>query len=292
MIVGLAIMLFRRARKARIREQERYYELGGLTPLNLEQREALQLDGVHIGMNNWCETLEDWPCEARLPKPTPEFRSFVVYTVQKALEDLDQSWGVLNCESFRDVINRLFGGMHSIHFAQVASGPDAQAMFQRLSDLVGVDRAVVAAASRSQEGRPAKLLWAFDIWRALRMSRDAYTAAIISEEEAWETILKASRWMHTIFSDLADYQLNLRLGHAFWSNDLAQVNERKRVLDSFWDNEAKRPIRELPWRSTHENLPDYVMDGFEGARQRAAIEPNETDGSEHSESDPPPRVLN
>ena len=265
----VALLQARRAVTARAREQRLYYALGGLTPLTPRAYAAIQLDGHNIATGCWSETLEPCPVEVRLPQPHPTFRALPVYPREEILEDLDGSWGVLSAEGYRAIVQQLFEGMHSAPFASIAAGPDAREMGQRLGELLGTSAQRVAQAAEPVDGRPPALLWAFDLWRIVRISRDAYAAGLVSEDEAWTTIYRASDWIHAIFPSLEEFQLNLRLGHAFWCNNLQQINERKRNLDAFFANDPPRPVRDAPWVQADVELPPYVLDGFAAARREA-----------------------
>lgn len=266
-MIAASIVLIRRAARAPLQEQQRYYALANLDTLAPAQRQALQLDGVNTGYGAWCETLEDWPCEARVGQPQPPFRTFVQLSTQQSLEELDQNWGVVTADDYRRMVRQLHEGMHSRSFAGYAASPEFSEVCGRLSSLLGWSPGQVAAAAHPRNGAPPELVWGFDLWRALRLSRDAFMAGLISEDEAWKNILTASAWIHTLFPSLDAFHDNLRLGHAFWSNDLQKVNERKQVLETYTNNAHRRPILDLPWTPAAADLPAHVRDGF--AAQRA-----------------------
>lgn len=258
----VSVVLTRRACRAPVREQERYYELAGSRPLSAARRSALQLDGVNIGLGGWSETLEDWPAEVRLEGREAAFRTFEVCSKRSAIETLDQRWGVISSGDYRVMTSRLLTGMHSLQFARYSASPEFHALCERLGQLLDWEPERVAAAVRPRSSRPPALLWAFDLWRAIRLARDAFMAGLISEEDAWADILSLSALVHTLFGSLEEYHENLRLGHAFWSNDLQAVNERREVLEAFLSPSFRCPAAALPWPTGDVTLSSEMADGF------------------------------
>ncbi len=245
-VLGLRPVL--RGKTARIDEQERYYREAGITlPLDEEKRAALQLDGVNARWR-WSETLEGWPAQARLPENSAPFHSFELITVDEVKATLDQNWGIVSREDFERRVQELFEGLHTRMFAVVMASEQRSEMVRRLASLTGIDAAEIEGLTLPSHGLPPRLLWAWDLWRVLPMCRDAFMAKLCSEEEAWRHILEASRRVHGLFEDLAAYHRNLRIGHAFWSNELARVQERAKVLAAYERDEPPRPIRQVAWK--------------------------------------------
>jgi hypothetical protein len=249
----------RRASLIRIREQQSYYALGqfGVTVTQVHL-EALQLDGFN-GEIGWTETLEHWPALVRFPNKPPKFRTFSLIQPEEAKMGLDQDWGVLSTEGYVETVNMLFAGLHSRHFLELASGHNGADLIGRIASVAEIPRSEVES-TLIDTAQPAKLLWAWDLWRVIPLSRNAFAAGLVTEQEAWAQILKASSMVHALFEDLPSYHKNLCIGHAFWSNDYAASRARRERLHAFERNEPPRPIRHIPWtRSTPDMLPPPIV---------------------------------
>jgi hypothetical protein len=99
--------------------------------------------------------------------------------------------------------------------------------------------------------RLAQLLWAWDLWRFIPLSRNAFMAGLVTEQEAWTHILRASAIVHALFDDLQSYHRNLCIGHAFWCDDYAASRTRRERLAAFDRNEpTSDPRRSLDAQGT------------------------------------------
>ncbi|WP_440110991.1 DUF1266 domain-containing protein [Acidovorax sp. BL-A-41-H1] len=257
-----ALMLYKGATR-RVKEQLTYYQISGISGRYPEtHREALQLDGVNA-VGNWSETLENWPCEVRMNRSLATFKSFSLCSVDEAKTALDEDWGVLTREGYDQTVRSLMEGLHTRQFLHESLSGHRQSMFQRLSALTGLAANDIEAlvSSPTNAHSPTQLIWAWDWWRVIPLSRNAFMAGLIPEEVAWENILTVSSWTHALFDSLPAYHRNLRVGHAFWSNNYAMGQARKTVLDTF--ENSSLPIRKVKWRSIDSGLlPRYVLDGL------------------------------
>lgn len=247
--------------RRRITEQKRYYRLYGAGWLPQEKREALQLDapdGYQYG--EWIETLEYWPCEARLAKQV-DFKTFIVTTKEERLMSNDQSWGVLSEKSYNETIDQLFNGMHSRLFAadKTLMKEDAkQKMVSRIAELTQLPENYVKSCWEPKDSQPPQLLWGFDLNRIVELSRTSFMAGLISEEAAWNNILQSSAYIHALFDDMDDYYNNFRLGHAYWSNDFKLTGEKLKGHKAY-NTECKWPIKQITWRKEASDILPLVM---------------------------------
>ncbi len=299
-VACLFVMVFvlSRAATRRVKEQQRYYTIAGISlPYPELHRQALQLDGVNA-VGNWSETLENWPCERRVnANQTTAFVSFGLLTVDEQKTSLDADWGILTRDDYWSMVEALKQGMHTREFVRVAVGPQREALFDRLSALTDIPAAEIASLLSSSSGGPnavPALIWAWDWWRVFPMTRGAYIADLITEEEAWATMLQVSDWIHALYGDLHSYHRNLRIGHAYWSNNFAVVQARKKVLDTYEANANRLAILEVPWTSRPLSvLPDYVTGGW---MQLLGTDEDDFDADEKDDEDDSPnaggRVLN
>ena len=261
----VAILLYSGATR-RVNEQRIYYQLGGLSDWYPENhRAALQLDGINA-IDLWSETLECWPCERRLNGSLIDFKSFQLNSIEAVKAGLDDDWGVLTREDYERRVGELMQGLHTRNFLEDSLSHSRSNLFQRLSDLTGLSVSEVESVVSSSKvsGKPPRLIWAWDWWRVIPLSRNAYMAGLISEEVAWENILLVSDWIHALFDDLNAYHANLLLGYAYWCNHFAAVQSRKTILEIFERNVYPRPIRDVKWKmSPVSALPPYVLEGLQ-----------------------------
>lgn len=257
--VAGVVALGRRAARSRVEEQETYYRLGRFEVLvDRPHLEALQLDGVNAAAG-WTETLESWPARVRFPARPPGFRTFSLLPPEEAKIQLDQDWGVLSADDYRRTVASLFAGLHSLQFLAVARSEHGARTLERVARLVELPPREVLAVLDATHG-PARLLWAWDLWRIIPLTRNAFMAGLVTEQDAWSHILRASAIVHALFEDLRAYHQNLRIGHAFWCDDYAATRARREVLEAFERNDPPRPIREVSWtRLALETLPPHVL---------------------------------
>ena len=257
-----AWLFIRKITGRRIAEQKKYYALYGADLLPQVKREALQLDapdGYQYG--EWIETLEYWPCEARGAKP-PDFKTFLVTSKEERLLGNDQSWGVLSEQSYHEIVEQLFNGMHSRRFAadKTLMLADAlQKMTGRIAALTQLPQSYVEACCQRKENRPPQLLWGFDLNRIIELSRTSFMAGLIDEETAWKNILQSSAYIHALFDDMDDYYNNFRLGHAYWSDDF-QLTSQKLKGHKAYNTECDWPIKQIAWRKNDNSvLPEVIQ---------------------------------
>lgn len=257
--VAGVVLLGRRAALTRVHEQQAYYELGRFAvAVDQLHREALQLDGVNAECG-WTETLESWPALVRFPNGPPSFRTFSLLPPEEAKVQLDRDWGVLSAEGYHETVNALFAGLHSKQFLELARSEEGASVLDRIASVVELPRRDVESTLVATS-RPAQLLWAWDLWRVIPLSRNAFMAGLVTEQQAWSHILRASAIVHALFDDLQSYHRNLCIGHAFWCDDYAAARARRERLNAFERNEPRRPIRDVPWtRGTFETLPPHVV---------------------------------
>lgn len=246
-----------------ITEQKKYYRLAGnLTWLPPEKREALQLQAFscyHAG--SWVETLEYWPSEIRLPGKT-RFTTFQVVSKEDRLASNDEAWQVLSEKTYTERIDALFAGMHSRLFAadrQVMAAKDRNVMVSRLGELTQLPENYISSCWEPQNGKPAILVWAFDLQRVIELSRTSFMAGIISEQKAWEQMLKASGYIHALFDNFDDFLNNYRLGHAYWCNDFKLTNEQAQMQKAY-NHDCEWPIKNVTWTKKDLSiLPEVVL---------------------------------
>lgn len=263
--IAMIISVVKKLMFKNIAEQKKYYRLaGGLTWLPQEKREALQLEAhscYHTG--SWVETLEYWPGEVRMSQKT-RFTTFQIVTKEDRLAANDEAWKVLSEKSYIERTDQLFAGMHSQLFAsdkQVMTAQTRNAMISRLGELTQLPENYITSCWDLQGSKPAILVWAFDLQRVVELSRTSFMAGLITEQKAWEQILKASDYAHALFSNPDDFFNNYRLGHAYWSNDFKLTNEVAQMQKAY-DNDCKWSIKDVAWTQKDSSiLPEVILNG-------------------------------
>lgn len=262
----LGSFFIRKITRKRISEQKRYYRLYGANWLPKEKQEALQLDAPDAyPLGEWLETLEYWPCEARGAKPE-DFKTFLVTTKEERLVSNDESWGVLTERSYHETVEQLFNGMHSRLFAAdktLMLEDTKQKMVNRIAELTQLPESYVQSCWQPKDNRPPQLLWGFDLNRVIELSRTSFMAGLISEEAAWENILKTSCFAHALFDSLDDFYTNFRLGHAYWSNDFKLSSEKLKGHKTY-NNNCDWPIKKINWHKNDVSvLPEVIKNACE-----------------------------
>jgi len=247
-------------------QQYKYYKWGNITTPTVRQKEALQLMAFRSAEQlTWPETLEMEPSERRV-RHIKDFRqkldTLEIFDKNYFLNGLDSHWGIVTKKDFEYQANQLLTSSHTYSFLMASLDEDAAAMKSRLLDLTGLSEQYYDACLARGTGKPPKLIWAWEFWRLIAITRTAFSAELLDEEEAWNYIYKASDWAHCIFDDLEDFYNNMLLGCAFWSNQLSKVNEKKDAIATL--KELNWPILHTSWtKPTNLNLPDYVQTGYQ-----------------------------
>ncbi|SKA47641.1 Protein of unknown function [Chitinophaga eiseniae] len=263
-LVGLFLFVARYMSALPLREQQRYYQASGTTWLSEDKRQALRLELVDIYKGGyWSETLEYYPLVAF--QGPGKYHTFKPAEANLYKKDLDQSWGILTTDNYRKVAQQLLTkGYHAEAFAMTLSlRNNDSAVSTRLAALTSLPEPyVLSCLEHRPDGRPPKLIWGYECWRLIVISRDAYMAGHITAEEAWKNILQAADYVYELFDDFADFSDNYRLGNAFWSNSYEVTNERTVAYENFL-TQCDWPMKHLSWpASKGVQLPEAMATGF------------------------------
>ncbi|UNM97041.1 DUF1266 domain-containing protein [Ignatzschineria rhizosphaerae] len=250
-------------------EQYRYYQTTGRKPLTIEQRAALRLDLVMIyNMKGWAETLEFMPVKEFVAGDTYQYRALMLTTQESHRSGVFSDWGIVDRQGYREAMESLWQGMHSSSFALTMARVPAEerinhSLVRKLAALLEIPSEKIIANIDSYNGKAPALLWGFDLRRAIYLSRICYGAGIISEEEAWEDLLKTSRYIHAIFPDFDSYHQNYLLGYAYWMMDFEAIKARRNEYEHF-KKTCKWQMKDLPWHPESQDvLLQFMRDGFQ-----------------------------
>lgn len=247
-----------------LKEQQQYYKLGAVPELQPIQRQALRLNLVTVFYSGgWSETLEQFPNRVRLQGKAFKPTAFDVDELDLAQQGLNDDWAILNNKQYLKTVRQLLEGMHTPSFAYDIQSERSVDLVERLSGLTRLPESYILACNEPSEGRPKRLIWGFDLWRAIVLSRHAYMAGYATEEEAWSYLLKAAELVYFLFDDYKDFFDNYRLGNAYWSNDF-EITKPRLEQWKFFEERCDWPIRTLPWeRQQPTELPEGMATNFE-----------------------------
>ena len=298
-LVLLALFLMMRQRNIGIKEQIQYYDLAQITAPTLEQLKILRLDAPNDFYHGlWSQTLEYYPCATRLPNTTFKPKTFAIEPAMTYRQAINRDWGIVSGEQYLQMVNSLFEGRHSkefaldldyvIHFDEYADPyMDEQTKSARqnenlnylhqLAGLIEKPSQFVIDALQSTTLHPPHLVWAFDLWRVFPMARHAYMAGYISEHQAWQDMEKAANLIYALFDSEEAYFDNLRLGHAYWSQNFEKTQNRHEMW-LIYQQHCNWPVRGLPWERKSANWSEDMRTGFASYRDQA----KQTKGSNQS----------
>jgi len=283
LVAGLLYLLYKRSANLPAKEQMRYYELGNVQPLTPEQATALRLNIVEMYHDGfWLNTLEYYPCDVRVNNPKFKPTSFYVANRSVYRQGLNDDWGLVSKAQYERMVQELFDGMHSrlfaldidyaLHYKSYVRGATPEHLktlenqnanfVNRLAGLIDKPADYITACFEARSAKPKSLIWGFDLWRVIPMSREAFMAGYISEAEAWTNILRASDLIHYLFDSFESFYDNLRLGNAYWSNDL-KITTRRLDMWKLYDKECNWQQRQLPWSAGHHpDITENMRTGF------------------------------
>ena len=264
--VGLLVYLYYGALKRPQTEQKHFYQQTGQGWLPEEKRQALRLTIVSdFDHGLWSETLSYYPLQSQLENDGFKYVTFNPAEPEVYRVSLHRDWDIVNRAGYYDGMRQLYEGMHSQalvstrHHQTEEGWKEFQTYF---SSLIEEPFEYIATCFQTLNNRPPQLLWEFDLHRAAVLSRHAFMAGYISEEEAWVELLKTVQIVHEIFPDYDAFYTNYRLGHAYWSRDYEQIKGR---LKSFrcYQQDCQWPIRQLAWpQSGKIILPEEICTGL------------------------------
>ncbi|WP_298779669.1 DUF1266 domain-containing protein [uncultured Polaribacter sp.] len=250
-----------------IHQQKNYYKWGNVKPTTQKQLEALQLIAFsRYKYKGWTDTLESRPVEVRV-KHIPDFRKkldwFKIRTQEEEILDWIDSWGLTSRKKYEEHYNNLINGSHTPEFLlNYNKYPNWK---ERLIELTELPEDYFNACFENDGSKPKKLIWAWDLWRAIMLSTAAFECGFIAEDEAWERIYRVSDICHYLFDDLDDFHNNMRLGHAYWCNNQKQAFERKNDVNAFVNAKIgeRRLVNDVAWTKIDKaELTENMKDDF------------------------------
>lgn len=277
-VVGVLLGLWSRrrweaARSGLWRAQYDYSQAVGRQAPTAEQLQALQL-GTAWDFHDraWGNSLVKGPCErevGHLPGWQQRFAMLNPGTTAEFRAALMEWWSIGTTASYREMVERLLGGLHSRNLdAAYLHSPDARSFLDHLagvSDLpLDYVEYCIHGSVRDRGLRPPTRLWGWDLGRIAIIARGAYAAGLIDEDEAWRDMTRASAWVRTIFPTREEFFHNIVLGYAFWSDDFTKTHEFGQAVAAALANHESWPVLAQPWLPGEVTLPDHVWHGWDG----------------------------
>lgn len=265
-LIALALfgyMAYKGLNRPRV-EQRLYYKIAGIEPLSERQRQALRLDIVPCYQYGyWVETLESNALKSRVADRQDQFKILQLVEASYFSEPLLEWWGIKNAEDYHQMISQLWNGMHTRDFALNVNGREGKALAGQLAGLIGMPETYVLNCTKpGKDNRPPSLVWGFDLWRAINITRWAFGAGYISEQQAWKDLLYSADMVHEIFASFNQYWLSYRLGNAYWSRDPETTRQRLDVWVNY-ESYCDWPIAKLDWPARPDiELSHNIRSGF------------------------------
>lgn len=254
------------------RAQVDYNTVVGRTAPTPEQLEALQIGSVWDYRDKaWGHSLAKFPCErevAHVPQWQRRFAMLDPGSLTDHRAALMEWWGIGTATSYRQMVQRLFGGLHWRDLDEAyLQAADVPALIDHLagrSDLPAAYIDECIHGSLQQRGvRPPARLWGWDLGRISIIARGAYGAGLIDADEAWRDIALASEWVRTIFPTCEDFFRNVHLGYAYWSEDYTQIHAFGVAVRDALTNREGWPVLAQEWRPASVALAAYVWHGWD-----------------------------
>lgn len=267
-VIGLsfltAILVFYSVGNRDRSNQRKYYRLSNMQELNSAQAQALQLMVFSdYSAGAWNETLEYSPMANKVK--AVNFFNFSFSDSDEIRKSLYKDWGIRNKEHYKQRVSELLSEGNEIErfLLKYIFQPGG---INELSQLSGISKDKIESYL-IQENGVDKLIWGFEIWRAIKLARTAYMAEYITEQEAWDDILTVSAYAHTLFDNLDDFIQNQILGLAVWSGD-TEMMENEMMWYENYNKYCRFSYKFLPWKKQNVQLPSYMYNAYTDVRKK------------------------
>ncbi|OHB60736.1 MAG: hypothetical protein A2Y12_10945 [Planctomycetes bacterium GWF2_42_9] len=212
-------------------------------PLSDQQQWALGVSGLLAARNNMrFDSLEG-----------EEINKF---TVQMQKDSLKKWWGIETKADLLKDLKWLEDEGHSENFAELKEtldyfednpGPTTELsnFLQKIkNDWEYICKIMIV--TKYQEYLGDKSLYGWDAARYVCLCRWGYTCGYLTEEEAWEKIMPAARFVQRTFDSWEDFGANYIIGREFWS---PKDDDRYMYEDAYMRllEMPDSPWKKLPW---------------------------------------------
>jgi len=270
LVLGFYVILrqYKLISKEAINQQCKYYEWGKVSAPTAEQLRALQLIGFsRYKAGLWTDILESEPTEIRVQHVADFRKKLNGLSINKKEEEIGlwvDSWGMSTAKKYHALYDKLLSGMHTALLLQdLKSFPEWK---DRIIALTDISESYFDECFNANSTEPQKLIWAWDLWRAITLSSGAFMCGFISEEEAWDKIYKVSDICYHLFDGIEDFLTNMRMGHAYWCNNDKTCYERKLQVESYLNpaEGTERLVHTADWtKLKNMDLPKSMKNLFD-----------------------------
>lgn len=259
-LLGAIIVRYVQLRRKPKQEQKLYNRLTGIDWLSKEKREALRLTLIEdYDSGFWSETLEYYPLEWKVAGKEHLFTRFLLAKEATYISSMQKWWSIEHSADLKNTIAQLLKGMHAPLYAQ--EWQRNSALIRELHNLTALPDSFITATVAPNGNYPPMLVWAFDLQRAINLARSGYMARYLTEDEAWDYILRAADLIYNIFPDLDTYHQNWLLGCAYWSRSTERVALMQTSMMTL--KSCDWPMMTLKWRKRREGaLSPEILTGF------------------------------
>lgn len=255
-----------------LREQRAYYRLQRHAAPTVAQLRNLRIAGVwSYHKQFWPTSLEFWPMGKGIAeRKHGRFRTFGLQTVAEEREQTASDWAILHRTNASDVIESILAvGVHSREFA-ARMELNGLEYAEALAAQTDADIARIYDELSEKDGRPARLVWGYDLIRAHHIARSAFMADFFDRETAERYLARITDCVAELFHTEEEFAFNLRLGFAVWAGPthLHGSVERREVFAEYFRSEWVGKLG--PWpRPSGCELPENMRSGY--AADRAMI---------------------
>lgn len=137
---------------------------------------------------------------------------------------LKQQWDISNAEEAKETLNDLLALQRSTSFQEILqqSMPEIEKMKKKIAKGLGIELPIVEQTQSA---------YAWDICRAVSLTKWCYWCGFLTESENWEYMEKAAQIANQYGKDWTDYTVSFLLGRTIQGFDLDElIVESKQIL--------------------------------------------------------------
>ncbi len=207
------------------------------------------------------------------------------FTIKSWKNLLQNAWDVNSRESLIEELEWLSKEGHSANFDELAEiikyiervpGPTQfRLVYEEAIKSSEKFRAKAAVVAKYAEFLDEKSLNGWDATRYICLCRWGFICGYLTEDETWEKIMSAARFLQRTFDSWEDLGTNYIIGREFWS---PKNDERYLVNDTYMRllEMPASPWKELPWNLPLGEDTDEDNDKNDGSTSTGAVAKNFT----------------
>lgn len=175
---------------------------------------ALPLDFLHGTWNSslawapcWTFLSPEWQARQQQDLSWSPYRTLTVVDPASLRDRLDREFGITVPFTVERALQQVLGsGSLSMDFLEeMTEACTGHRVIRQTAQSTGWTAERILRLARADEGKPAQLIWAFDVSRAVWMVRSSYMAGLITEDHAWRLIRQVADFAAEIYSSFDEY---------------------------------------------------------------------------------------